>query len=113
MKNTYRYGIKKILALLIMLIMAFYDTSLAVQKGKKVEFEGGKMGTVIFDGTKHLDAGYHCIDCHNKLFMMKKNHSRIIYADHSARKGYCFACHNSTTAFDAVGNCYRCHKRKQ
>jgi c(7)-type cytochrome triheme protein len=107
--QEYRILIRSVL--LFLFIGACFDISPAIQEEKIAEFGGGNIGKVIFDGKKHKDAGYHCMNCHDRLFKMKKGLSRIIYAHHAEGKEYCFACHNGTTAFDAGGNCYLCHKR--
>ncbi|MGD2081056.1 MAG: hypothetical protein PVJ36_08000 [Nitrospirota bacterium] len=32
-------------------------------------------------------------------------------ADHNAGEQYCWACHNGTKAFEAQGNCAKCHTK--
>lgn len=83
----------------------------AIQVGKTVEFRGGNMGKVIFSGTLHNEAGYHCMKCHNTYFIPKIGAARITYSDHAPRKVYCFGCHNGTIAFDVMTSCNRCHKK--
>lgn len=89
---------------------AFSGSILAIQVGKTVEYNGGGMGKVIFDGKKHNDAGYHCLKCHNGIFITKIGSSKITYFHHTEKK-LCFACHNGKEAFGAGGNCYVCHKK--
>jgi len=83
----------------------------AIQIGRTVEYKGGNMGKVLFDGKTHNDAGYHCMKCHNEYFIPRIGAAKITYADHTDRKTYCFGCHNGGRAFDAVGHCNVCHKK--
>lgn len=92
-------------------IMASLDIAPAIQIGKVVEYRGGGMGKVVFDGKKHNDAGHHCMKCHNTYFIPKIGDAKIKYSDHAERKVYCFGCHNGTIAFDAIENCTLCHKK--
>lgn len=108
--STKYLGLKTFAAILLY-IMLCSTAALAISTDKTVEYTGGKMGKVFFSGQTHRDAGYKCLSCHNKIFVMKQGHATISYVNHSERKEFCFACHNGKAAFDAVGNCYRCHKR--
>lgn len=103
----------RIIAVVAMLvIIAFAGSALAVPPGKTVEFAGGGMGKVVFDGKVHADKGKKCNDCHPALFQMKKGAQKITMADINAGK-FCGACHNGTTAFKAgdAANCAKCHKK--
>ncbi len=100
---------KKIAILLTVLVtIAFVGAAFAVPAGKTVDFGGGPMGKVVFDGKMHADKGLKCNDCHTKLFQMKKGTAQIKQADHNSDK-FCFGCHNGTKA---PKTCTNCHKKK-
>lgn len=100
---------KKVAILLtVLLIVAFVGSALAVPPGKTLEFAGGAMGKVTFDGKTHADAGNKCNDCHTKIFQMKKGAATITAADHQPGK-FCGSCHDGTKAFAQKGNCTKCH----
>lgn len=86
----------------------------AVPPGKTLEWAGAKdsPGRVVFDGKTHADKGLKCIDCHTKIFPMKKGVTRITMADLNAGKS-CGACHNGDRSFKAgdPANCARCHRK--
>ncbi|HDZ00751.1 MAG TPA: cytochrome C, partial [Nitrospirae bacterium] len=69
---------KKLLILTVALAMAlaFIGTAMAVPPGKTLKFET-KMGTVVFSGKIHADAGMKCNNCHPKVFKMKKGADKI------------------------------------
>ena len=89
-----------------------FSSAWAVPPGKIVEFEGGGMGKVVFEGKLHADRGLKCNDCHPKIFPMRKNSVVLTMTDVKAGK-YCGACHNGTKAFKTAdaANCARCHKK--
>jgi len=95
----------------LMMVMAS-GTALAVGPGKTLEFKGSPMGTVIFDGTVHKNAGLTCSDCHNpEMFpKMKQGTVTITMNDLYAGK-YCGRCHNGKRAFMIRDNCTRCHHK--
>jgi len=103
--------LRKIAVIMSAFFMILPGNASAIQIGKVVEYMGGGMGKVVFDGKKHNDAGYHCMKCHNTYFIPKTGNAKIKYSDHAERKAYCFGCHNGTTAFDAIENCTLCHKK--
>jgi len=91
---------------------AFFGSVMAAPPGMKVEFSGGPMGKVTFDGKVHADKGLKCNDCHTNIFQMKKGAAKITMA--AINKGeYCGTCHNGTKAFKAgdAKNCTTCHKK--
>ncbi|MFN3740314.1 MAG: cytochrome c3 family protein [Thermodesulfovibrionales bacterium] len=103
----------RIIAVVAMLvIIAFAGSALAVPPGKTVDYEGGGVGKVVFDGKTHADKGAKCNNCHPALFQMKKGAQKITMADINAGK-FCGACHNGTKAFKAgdAANCVKCHKK--
>lgn len=87
--------------------------ALAVPSGKTLEFDESSMGTVVFDGKIHKEAGNSCKDCHNKdVFPKMKQGSVQISMDEIYAGKYCGVCHNGERAFDAKANCTRCHVKK-
>lgn len=98
---------------LILAVMAS-GAALAVGPGKTLEFTGSPMGTVIFDGTAHKNAGLTCSDCHNpEVFpKMKKGTVMITMNDLYAGK-FCGRCHNGKKAFMIKDNCTRCHHKAE
>ncbi len=83
----------------------------AVPPGKTAEWDA-PMGKVTFDGKVHADKGLKCLDCHSKIFKMKKGSTEMKMADIHAGK-FCGECHNGTRAFETnnPANCVRCHKK--
>ncbi len=100
-----------VLTIVVAVALAFIGTAIAVPPGKTVEFKGGKIGKVIFEGKKHADAGMKCNNCHPKIFKMKKGADKITMKDIRAGK-FCGTCHNGEKAFKAT-NCKKCHKKKR
>jgi c(7)-type cytochrome triheme protein len=67
----------------------------------------------LFHGTKHLERGLKCADCHNKdIFPQKKFGAEKITMKSIAAGKHCGACHNGSRAFSVTGNCNRCHPIK-
>lgn len=102
------------LALSLILTIAVSGNAVAVGPGKSLEFKGSSMGTVLFDGSKHKNAGLICSDCHNPdLFpKMKQGTIKITMNDLYAGK-YCGRCHDGKKAFLIKGNCTRCHHKSE
>lgn len=90
----------------------FASNAQAIQPGKTVTWDS-PMGKVVFDGKNHADAGVKCLDCHSKIFKMKKGSTVMNMADITAGK-FCGKCHNGTKAFSAKdkANCEICHSKK-
>lgn len=91
---------------------AFLGSALAVAPGQKVEYAGGPMGKVTFDGKVHADKGLKCDACHTKVFQMKKGATKITMA--AMNKGEnCGTCHNGTQAPKSSDpkSCPACHKK--
>lgn len=103
---------KTVLFVVLLVIVAFVGSALAVPPGKTVEFKGGSAGKVVFDGKTHADKGLKCNDCHTKIFQMKKGSAKMTMADLNAGKN-CGECHNGTKAFKTsdAANCGKCHKK--
>ncbi|GBE31536.1 hypothetical protein BMS3Bbin05_00438 [bacterium BMS3Bbin05] len=100
-----------ILALTLIIAVAFVSIVYAVPPGKTLTFKAGKMGKVIFSGKKHADKGLKCNNCHPKIFKMKKGADKITMKDIRAGK-FCGTCHNGTRAFKPT-NCKKCHHKKK
>jgi c(7)-type cytochrome triheme protein len=100
-----------VLALTLLIAVAFLGTAFAVPAGKTVVFKDGKIGKVTFDGKKHADAGNKCNDCHPKVFQMKKGATKITMKDMKAGQN-CGTCHNGEKAFKPT-NCKKCHAKKK
>lgn len=102
---------KRLTVLLAVIIaVAFFGSAMAVSPGKTVEWKT-PMGTVTFDGKTHADKGLKCMDCHPKIFQMKKGTMKMTQADHVPGK-FCGTCHNGTKAFaQTKENCNKCHKK--
>ena len=85
----------------------------AIQPGKTVTWNT-PMGKVVFDGSNHAAAGVKCLDCHSKIFKMKKGSTVMGMADITAGK-FCGKCHNGTKAFSAKDkdNCEVCHLKNK
>jgi c(7)-type cytochrome triheme protein len=108
-----RVCMKSITAGMVAVITIFCAGSVqAIQPGKTVTWET-PMGKVIFDGKNHADAKVACLDCHSKIFKMKKGSTTFTMADINAGK-FCGKCHNGKRAFAAndKDNCEICHKKK-
>jgi len=101
---------KTVATISLILAVTASGNVLAVGPGKSVEFKGSSMGTVVFDGTAHKNAGLTCSDCHNpEIFpRMKQGTVKITMNDLNAGK-YCGRCHNGKKAFMIKDNCTRCH----
>ena len=103
---------RTVLAVAILVIVAFVGSALAVPPGKTVEYAGGGAGKIVFDGKTHADKGLKCNDCHTKIFQMKKGAAKITMAEMNAGKN-CGECHNGTKSFKSsdAANCAKCHKK--
>ena len=89
----------------------FVGSASAVLPGKVVEYDGGPLGKVVFDGKAHATKSLKCPDCHIKIFQMKKE-AKITMADMNAGKN-CGTCHNGDKAYKSsdAANCAKCHKK--
>ncbi|HLC14924.1 MAG TPA: c(7)-type cytochrome triheme domain-containing protein [Thermodesulfovibrionia bacterium] len=96
----------------LFVVAAFAGSSMAVPPGQTVEFAGGAMGKVAFDGKMHADKGKKCNDCHPAIFQMKKGTAKITQPMHNEGKQFCFTCHNGNPVFKPEGNCQKCHKKE-
>ncbi len=98
--------------LAVLIVVVFIGSAMAVPPGKTVEFKGSPMGKVTLEGKTHAEKGLTCMDCHTKIFQMKKGTAKMKMADINAGK-FCGECHNGTKAFKAsdAANCIKCHKK--
>ena len=102
----------RLTGVIALFIAAFFaGNAEAVPSGKTAEWDAS-MGKVTFDGKVHADKGLKCMDCHSKIFKMKKGSTEMKMADINAGK-FCGECHNGTKAFatNDQANCARCHKK--
>ena len=104
---------QKMLILSVAVLFAGTSVALAVPGNKTLKFDNSPMGTVTFDGTVHKDAGAKCKECHNSGMFpkMKQGTVKITMEEIYAGK-LCGVCHNGQRAFDAKGNCARCHVKQ-
>jgi c(7)-type cytochrome triheme protein len=101
---------QKLILLIAATLFLCSGVALAVPAGKTLEFSEGPMGVVKFDGTLHKEAGNVCKDCHNaEMFPKMKQGTVAITMDQIYAGKLCGVCHNGNRAFDAQGNCARCH----
>ena len=104
---------QRLTILIVTILFLSSSIALAVPAKKTIEFEKSPMGTVTFDGTLHKEAGNKCKDCHNKgMFPKMKQGTVAITMDDIYAGKLCGVCHNGDRAFDAQGNCARCHVKK-
>jgi c(7)-type cytochrome triheme protein len=104
-----------ILILCFVVAVAFVGIALASPPGKIIEYPGGDVGKVIFDGSTHSVAqGMKCPDCHPAIFPMKRGEFKMTKEDHASGKG-CGTCHNGTKAFSQTNeaDCIKCHKKAE
>jgi c(7)-type cytochrome triheme protein len=94
----------------LMALLLSTGTALAVSPGTVLEFKGGPMGKVNFDGKVHKDAGAACKECHNdEMFPKMKQGTIKITMEEIYAGRLCGVCHNGKRAFAPAGNCNRCH----
>ncbi len=104
---------KKMLMLMAVISLCVVTAAVAVPPGKTLDFEKGSMGTVVFSGQIHKDAGIKCAECHNKdMFPKMKQGTVQISMDEIYAGKFCGVCHNGERAFEAKKNCNRCHVKK-
>jgi c(7)-type cytochrome triheme protein len=104
---------KKFFVLMLVVAVSFVLAlpAFAVPSGKTLEFEGGAMGKVIFDGKVHADHGLKCADCHQSgLFKMKKGADKITMKDINEGK-FCGTCHKEGGKAFPAKECAKCHKK--
>jgi c(7)-type cytochrome triheme protein len=103
------------LALILVVAVAFVGSAMATPPGKTVEYPAGDQGKVIFNGDTHgTKQGMKCADCHPKPFAMKKGAFKMTKEDH-AKPDFCGKCHDGTKAFSqtVAADCCKCHKKAE
>jgi len=93
------------IAITALLVLLLPGVAQATDQGKALKYGGGGLGTVIFDGRMHSGKGYVCKDCHNDLFVTKKQ-ARVRMSDHFSDQ-LCFKCHDNK---EAPRDCITCHR---
>jgi len=94
--------------------LLFVASVLAVGPGKVMEWDpAGSPGKVSIDGKVHADRGVKCMECHTKIWPMKKG-TDMTMADMDAGK-YCGVCHTGEKAFSTKdqANCTKCHQSQK
>ena len=103
---------KKLIVFGLIVLFASSSVALAVGNKKTLEFTKSAMGTVVFDGTVHKEAGLKCKECHNKDTFPKMKQGTVSITMEEIYAGkLCGVCHNGQRAFEAKANCNRCHKK--
>ena len=103
---------RKMIILVVAALFVFTGIALAVPAGKTLEFKNSSMGTVKFDGEMHKKAATGCKECHNDGMFPKMQQGTVKITMEQIYAGkLCGTCHNGKRAFDAKGNCQRCHKK--
>ena len=101
---------RRVICLVVVVLLVVSGFALAVPGGKVLEYKASPMGTVKFDGEAHKKAGATCKECHvDGMFPVKKMGAVKITMEQIYAGKLCGACHNGKKAFDAKGNCQRCH----
>jgi len=95
--------------IILLIASMLASSSYAIQPGKTVTWDT-PMGKVVFSGKNHFDAGVKCLDCHSKIFKMKKGSTVMKMDDIHAGK-FCGKCHNGKRAFASKDNCDICHAK--
>jgi c(7)-type cytochrome triheme protein len=95
--------------IIVVIAVFFVGGAQAIQPGKTVTWDT-PMGKVVFNGKNHFDAKVKCLECHSKIFKMKKGSTVMKMADINAGK-FCGTCHNGKRAFEPKDNCEICHKK--
>lgn len=104
---------QKLAFLVVTVLFVSSGVALAVPAEKTIEFNKSPMGVVTFDGTLHKEAGNKCKDCHNKGMFPKMKQGTVPITMQDIYDGkLCGVCHNGKRAFDAQGNCARCHVKQ-
>jgi c(7)-type cytochrome triheme protein len=103
---------KEVIILIIFWSVVISGVAFAVSPGKRVEYEGGPLGKVIFSGAVHDEAGYRCMDCHNKVFSIRSSEKASITESSHVPGKLCGVCHDGNKAFGIQdkSNCSKCHK---
>jgi c(7)-type cytochrome triheme protein len=101
-----------LIPVLVLALVFISSDGFAVPSGKTVEFKDGSAGKVVFSGSIHAGKGLKCMECHPKIFPMKKTTEELKMSEMNAGK-YCGECHNGKRAFSTnnPADCSKCHKK--
>ena len=100
----------RILVLAVVLVFVLSSFALAVTASKDLVFDKSQMGKVTFSGKTH--SKFKCGECHNPdMFAMKKQGAVNIKMNDLYAGKLCGKCHDGKSAFKAMGNCIKCHKK--
>ncbi len=91
----------------------FIFPSFAVGPGKVMQWEApSSPGKVSVDGKIHAEKGMKCMECHTKVWPMKKGTSMKMEEMNAGK--YCGVCHNGNNAFSTSdeGSCSKCHQKQ-
>jgi c(7)-type cytochrome triheme protein len=96
------------LLLLALPVLLVAGSAFAVPSGYTLDYETSA-GNVPFSGKIHAEVDNTCIDCHYKIFKMKKGDSGM-KAPHVPGVS-CGTCHDGSVTFSVedVNGCKKCH----
>lgn len=102
---------KEIILSIVFTAIVMSGAALAVSPGKRVEYEGDSPGRVVFSGAVHDEAGYRCMDCHNKIFSIRSSEKVSINESSHVPGKLCGVCHDGEKSFSIQdnNNCNKCH----
>ena len=101
---------KKLAAITACLLLAAAGAASAAVGGGDITLKN-KGGDVVFSHETHVDGmQLSCTECHDKLYLSKKQHTTVTMKQMQKGKS-CGACHNGKKAFSVKGACAKCHKK--
>jgi len=93
-----------------LLLAVVSTTAIAAVGGGDITLKN-KRGDVVFSHDTHVDGmSLACTDCHSKLYLSAKQHTKVSMKQMQKGKS-CGACHNGKRAFSVKGDCAKCHKK--
>jgi len=100
--------------LILCSVLVVLSGAQAVPAGLKLTWPAKSMGTVVFDGTVHADAGLQCDACHVGGMFQTRKDATPMNMEAIKKEQYCGSCHNGTKAFGTKDkkSCKRCHMGK-
>lgn len=101
----------------VTILFAVVSVGYAIHVNAGDEGHGGTItftkptSSVVFDHKTHIDMGFDCDSCHEKLFEYKRSaEDKADFNMASMYAGkYCGGCHNGNTAFASNTKCGSCH----
>jgi len=101
---------RKIAAITACIVLATVGSAMAAVGGGDVTLKN-KGGDVVFSHETHVDgAQLACTQCHEKLYLSSKQHTKVTMKQMQKGKS-CGACHNGKKAFSVKGACAKCHTK--